>query len=165
LRQRLCAYSLVHSVVQWLHTIFAKPSKPAAILKIVALIVDDRDRALLMEVAQRNRWQLHFAADCTEAWRVLHQSQAAIILCDRDLPADDWRHALRVLASSGHGACAILISRVVDGYLWNEVTASGGYDLIAKPLREQDLLRAVKLAWSYWNTSTRRHEIRPFRTA
>jgi len=134
-------------------------------MNIVALITDEQDRSLLAEVGARNQWQVHFTDNSTEAWRMLNQLKAPVVLCDRDLSGNEWRHAVRVLASSAHGACIILLSRVVDDYLWNEVTGSGGYDVLSKPLREQDVVRAVKLAWSYWNTAANRHEMRPFRTA
>jgi len=44
----------------------------------------------------------------------------------------------------------------VDDYLWNEVVRRGGYDVLSKPLREEDLMRAIKLAWAYWNSAARR---------
>ena len=47
----------------------------------------------------------------------------------------------------------MLISPVADDYLWNEVLSNGGYDVLAKPLRQQDVLRAVKFAWSYLNST------------
>ena len=76
-----------------------------------------------------------------------------IILLDRDLADGDWRNSLSACASASAGACTLLISRVADDYLWNEVVCNGGYDVLRKPLREQDVLRAVKFAWSYWNSA------------
>lgn len=151
--------------MRWFQSWLAKKRQDPSTLNIVALITDEQDRALLADVSARNQWQVHFTDSSTEAWRILNQLKAPVVLCDRDLPANDWRHAVRVLGSSPHRGCAILLSRVVDDYLWNEVTASGGYDVLCKPLREPDVVRAVKLAWSYWNTANNRHDIRPFRTA
>ena len=59
------------------------------------------------------------------------------------------------LSSSG-GACIVLISTVVDAYLWNEVVRNGGYEVLAKPLREEDVAKAVRLAWSYTAAHVRR---------
>jgi FixJ family two-component response regulator len=44
---------------------------------------------------------------------------------------------------------------VVDTYLWNEVVRTGGFDVLSKPLREDDVVRAVRLAFSYWNSGTK----------
>jgi len=60
------------------------------------------------------------------------------------------------LSSSRHRPCVLLVSRVVDDYLWNEVVRRGGYDVLSKPLREEEVARAIKLAWAYWNSAARR---------
>jgi hypothetical protein len=124
-------------------------------ITIVALIAGERDCGLLKDVCARNRWSLHFTDTCGEAWTVLNRLKAPVVLCDRDLPGAEWRDVVHMMASSAHGACAILLSRVVDDYLWNEVIGKGGYDVLPKPLREDDIVRSVRLAWSYWNSSAR----------
>jgi FixJ family two-component response regulator len=96
-----------------------------------------------------------FADTCDQARAALDQLKAPVILYDRDLAGGDWREVVQALASSPHRTCVILISRVVDDYLWNEVAQKGGYDVLLKPLREEDVVRAVRLAWSYWNTTRR----------
>ncbi len=80
--------------------------------------------------------------------------KAPVILCDRDLPGADWREAVQVLATSSRGACVILLSSVLDDYLRDEVGRKGGHDVLSKPLREDDVVRAVKLAWTYWNSTS-----------
>jgi FixJ family two-component response regulator len=88
-----------------------------------------------------------------EARIALHKLKAPVVLCDRDLSGDGWRGMVEDLASSPHRACIILVSGVVDTYLWNEVVRTGGFDVLSKPLRENDVIRAVRLAWSYWNSA------------
>ena len=133
------------------HREWASPK--ASRLGIVALGVADHNRKLLENVAARNLWDVHFTDTCGEAWEVLNRVKAPVILCDRDLAGTEWRDVVQKMASSPHKACTILLSRVVDDYLWNEVMGKGGYDVLPKPLREEDLIRSVKLAGSYWNTS------------
>lgn len=130
-------------------------SSTAARITLVALVVGDHDRGLLADVGARNQWSVHFTDTCGEAWAVLNQLKAPVILCDRDLPGTEWRSVVQMMASSAHGACAILLSRVVDDYLWNEVIGKGGYDVLPKPLREDDIVRSVRLAWSYWSSATK----------
>ncbi len=124
-------------------------------IAVIGLVASDEDRLLLAGVCSRNRWHLLFADTCEEARAALDQLKAPVILCDRDLPGKGWREAVEDLASSPHRACIILVSGVVDTYLWDEVVRTGGYDVLSKPLREDDVVRAVRLAWSYWNSSTR----------
>jgi DNA-binding NtrC family response regulator len=126
---------------------------PVSGITIVALVAGQRDRELLSRLAGEHQWILHLAGNCGEAWSALNESKAPIVLCDRELPATEWRDVIQMMVSSEHQAYAILVSKVADDYLWNEVIRRGGHDLLATPLREEDVLRAIRLAWSYWNSS------------
>lgn len=123
-------------------------------IAVIGLVTGDADRRLLASICRRNRWNLLFTDTCEDARIALHRLKEPVILCDRDLPGRGWRETVEDLASCPHRACIILVSEVVDAYLWNEVVRTGGYDVLSKPLREDDVVRAVKLA-SYWNSATR----------
>ena len=125
------------------------------LLTVIGLITGDADRRALAGICSRNGWNLLFAGTRQEARSALDRLKAPVILCDRDLPGDGWRATVEDLASSPHRACIILVSGVVDTYLWNEVVLTGGFDVLSKPLREDDVVRAVRLAWSYWNSATK----------
>ncbi len=126
-----------------------------ASLTVLGLTVEDNDRRLLASICSRSRWNVLFADTCDQARAALNRLTVPVVLCDRDLPGGEWRDVVQVLASAHHRTCVILISKVVDSYLWDEVVQRGGHDVLAKPLREQEVIRAVKLAWSYWNTARR----------
>lgn len=121
-------------------------------IALVALSVREWDRQVLSRLASERRWILHFAQTSDEAWRILNECRAPIFLCDREMDGEDWRSVIRRMVSAPHLVCAILISNVADDYLWNEVIRRGGHDVMASPLREEDVLRAIRLAWLYWNT-------------
>ncbi len=125
---------------------------PLGGIAIVALITNRPDRELLSRLAGEHRWVLHLAGNCGEAWNALNESKAPIVLCGRELPATDWRDVIQMMVSSEHRAYAILVSKVADDYLWNEVIRRGGHDLLATPLREEDVQRAIRLGWSYWSS-------------
>jgi CheY-like chemotaxis protein len=124
-------------------------------ITVIGLVTSDEDSRLLTGICSRNQWNLLFVDTCEEARIALHKLKAPVVLCDRDLPGKGWRGTVEDLASSPHHVCIILVSEVVDTYLWNEVVRTGGFDVLSKPLREEDVVRAVRLAWSYWNSATR----------
>ena len=128
-------------------------SRSSGPIVLVALIVADQDRRVLADVCTRNGWGVRFATTCGEAWEALTADKAPVVLCDRDLPGADWRDIVHMMASCPHRPCAMLLSKVADDYLWNEVIARGGYDVLAKPLREDEVTRAVRLAWTYWSSA------------
>jgi len=127
----------------------------AGLIVIVGIILDEADRRLLTGLGSRNQWNVSFADTLEEAQSLSQDLRAAAILYDRDAAGEDWGTALERFASSPHRPCVLLVSRVADDYLWNEVVRRGGYDLLSKPLREQDVSRAIKLAWLYWNSAAR----------
>jgi CheY-like chemotaxis protein len=122
-------------------------------IHIVALGLGDRDRELLARLAAQYSWTLDFGEN----------SKAQILLCDRNLPGADWREVVQTAASAPQLVYSILLSKVADDYLWNEVIRRGGYDLLVTPLREEDVLRAVRLGWSYWSSATKSHFTPAFR--
>ena len=120
-------------------------------IRVLAITNDDRDKRALAAFSVRNRWDLIMTGACEEALEIVKKGGAAVILYDRDLPGLDWRDALRKLAAATPACPVILTSPVNDGYLWGEVIRRGGYDVLAKPLEEDQTVRFVNLAWSLWN--------------
>jgi len=124
-------------------------------IPVVALVTSDQDRYVLASVSGRDSLEVHFAESCEEAYRVANRLVAPVILLDRDLLGTEWKTAVKTLADSPHGACVILMSGVVDDYLRQEVIRRGGYDVLAKPLRADQVIPLVKLALSYWTSAPR----------
>jgi FixJ family two-component response regulator len=131
---------------------------PNSDVSIVGLVIDEGDRRLLAGLGSRNQWSVTFADSFETAQALSVQLRACAILCDRDVAGREWWEVVEALSQSRHRPCVLLVSRVVDDYLWNEVVRRGGYDVLSKPLREEDLVRAIRLAWAYWNSAARRHE-------
>ena len=117
-------------------------------ITVAGLVMDDRDRASLSSLEEHDQWQVHLADD--HSLNALTKLESPIIIWDRDLTSEDWRDVVHTLAALPQKPCVFLLSRVVDDYLWNEVVRVGGYDVLSKPLKEVEVLRAVRLAWSYW---------------
>ena len=142
-----------------------EPGSLPARIALVALVSGDRERDVLTSVSSREQWDLRFVESCEGAGAIASQLGAPVILYDRDWPAAEWRVMVQDLASSAHRPCVILASTVADDYLWEEVIRHGGYDVLAKPLRADDVARVVKLALSYWKSvaSAARPETLPSR--
>jgi DNA-binding NtrC family response regulator len=122
-------------------------------IPVIALAVSDHDREVLTSISKQEPWEMHFAESRVEAWDVLNRSGSPVVLYDRDWPNAEWRTTVQSFASSPQRPCVILTSRVADDYLWQELIRCGGHDLLAKPLRVEDVTRALKLALSYWKSA------------
>lgn len=120
---------------------------------VIALAASEHDRAILTAISCHGPWDVHFADSRVQAWEIVHRFRSPVVLYDRDWPNAEWRTTVHTFASCPQRPCVILMSRVADDYLWQELIRWGGHDLLAKPLRADDVQRALKLAWSYWNSA------------
>ena len=122
--------------------------------KIVLLAVTPwlADQESLRRIAARQGWELIVADTLAEAKTILTRRTIPVILCDRDLPDVDWTESLRAFLEPAGSRCVVLISAVNDEYLLREVVHRGGYDVILKPLQEEErVVSAVQLAWNFWH--------------
>jgi len=120
---------------------------------VIALIVSEQDREVLTGISRQEAIDLYFPKTRVEAWDDMSRLSSPVILYDRDWPNAEWRTTVHSFATSPQRPCVILTSRVADEYLWQELIRWGGHDLVAKPLRPEDVSRSLKLALSYWNSA------------
>lgn len=126
------------------------------VVTILCLLGEAPDRSLVTGVCHRNQWGASFSTTREEAERFLDKFRPQIMLFDRDIAGEHWRSFVAGFAAASGGACIMLVSKVIDDYLWNELVSYGGYEVLRKPLREDEVCRAVKMAWSYWSSAATR---------
>lgn len=120
---------------------------------VIALIVSDQDRDVLSTVSAQEAVDVYFPKTRVDAWDDMGRLSSPVILYDRDWPNAEWRTTVHSFATSEQRPCVILMSRVADEYLWQELIHWGGHDLVTKPLRAEDVSRTLKLALSYWKSA------------
>ncbi|HEX5226745.1 MAG TPA: hypothetical protein VFW44_03510 [Bryobacteraceae bacterium] len=122
---------------------------------MIALLVNEQDRNILSQasVSAGEHLDIRFPETRVEAWDAMTRLSSPVILYDRDWPNAEWRSTVHTFATSEQRPCVIMTSRVADEYLWQELIRWGGHDLVAKPLRADDVARALKLALSYWRNA------------
>lgn len=111
---------------------------------MLALTTIYADRELLQQICRDAGWKIYFARNLAEGL----DYPANIVLFDRDLTGVDWRDGIKQLAASPHPRRVILASFVVDDYLWDEVIHCGGYDVLPKPYRSQEVIHTIQFAWA-----------------
>jgi len=141
--------------VQFFKRFFSPGAPPAAreSIAILAVTLPEAEVEVLRQIAPAAGWELLIASSFHEASEILASRAAPIILCDRDVPGFDWREVLSRLVERPERGCVILASGVVDDYLIAEVVQQGGFDVLAKPFREQDVVRTVAFAWSHYRST------------
>lgn len=125
-------------------------SNSSAAPALLAILSDPSDRDAVKQFTGRNHWGLNVVTALESAAVSVAAEMPPVILLDRDLAGQDWRETVRMLASQPPAPAVILASHVVDQYLFTEVVHHGGYDVISKPFRVDELRRALGLAFSFW---------------
>jgi DNA-binding response OmpR family regulator len=132
---------------------------PGTGLTIIAVLGEERDRSVVSDFCWHYDWGVFFVPTCEGALNLLADLKPQVILMDRDSAGPNWRPAMSALASASGGACIMLVSKVVDDGLWIEVVLNGGYEVLPKPVRREEICRAVRLAWSYWNSAANSRKV------
>jgi DNA-binding NtrC family response regulator len=118
-------------------------------VRLLAITCGEEEKATLGRIAADLRWKLSIAGSADEAIQLLGDEPLPLVICDRDLPGEDWRTIVARIASRRDVLCVVLASSVVDDYLWDEVIQQRGYDVVSKPFEADQLRRAVTFAWSW----------------
>jgi DNA-binding response OmpR family regulator len=141
---------------EWLQFARGRPqhgdAAPAPGEPPIAVLLITRDATAgtqLAGIAAQAGWQALVAPSVAAAVTMLSRQGSAVVVLDRDLPGEDWRHHLPHLALLPQSAAVLLASTVADEYLWQEVSHHHGQDILRKPLARQEVVRAVENAWSF----------------
>lgn len=122
--------------------------------KIPLFIVTSRveDVAELKGLFGDTPWELALASELEDACAALKAASVPIVLFDRDASGPDWKTAIKRLIQARKNACVVLISGVADQYLWEEVIHNGGFDLLTRPFRREQVLSALIFAYAHCRT-------------
>ena len=122
---------------------------------VSALMVGEyeSDRLLVYDVFRKLDWRLFETRDRRRAMDYLAQHPVQVVLTESGPGRWNWKRVLRDLRQLVRPPQLIVTSRMADDALWAEVLNVGGYDVLARPFRADEVARVVAAA--------RRHFDRP----
>jgi DNA-binding response OmpR family regulator len=123
----------------------ALASQPQVRILAISFAVDDHNS--LGQIVHEMPFLLTTTQTCEEAAMYLKQEKYDIILCDRTLPDGNWIDILNQISGAAGRPLLIVTSRLADDALWAEVLNLGGYDVLAKPFRRQEVQFVLTSAW------------------
>jgi DNA-binding NtrC family response regulator len=95
-------------------------------------------------------WKTREVRNYREAILQLCSEKAGVMLCSDNLPDGTWEDILSATATDMVRPRIIVISRHADERLWAEVLDLGGFDVLASPCDEGEVVRAVEVACRNW---------------
>jgi DNA-binding NtrC family response regulator len=108
------------------------------------------DLMCLAAIFGRSPFKLQTARSLKECLEVLHRQYVSVVLCERQLPDGDWKDILAYIETLADPPKLIVTSLHADDRLWSEVLNLGGYDVVAKPFVESEVMRIVETASLRW---------------
>jgi DNA-binding NtrC family response regulator len=148
------AWGALHSRTGIFMSIHSNPP----LQQLTALFVSPSvsDHSVLRNIfSLRSTWLLQSAYTCSDAFSLLGRESIPVVICDGDLPDDNWRILMEMEEGIVKPPRVIVSSRKVNERLWGEVLQLGGYDLLAMPWDSREVLRAISLAWRSWDLACR----------
>ena len=95
-------------------------------------------------------WKLYTAHTYREGMDELRMNRVPVVLCEEKLGDGDWKDVLSQLALIPDRPRLIVFSRNANEHLWADVLDLGGFDLLATPFRDDELIFTVGSAWLDW---------------
>ncbi len=130
--------------------------QPQKVVVVLEVSPHESDHTTLVEIFSHSNWKLHISRTCAEAFAVLTRRLIPVVLCDQDLPDGCWRDVLDRTSRAANPPALIVTSRLADERLWSEVLNLGGYNVLSKPFRRDEVFRDVSLAWLEWKNREER---------
>lgn len=116
-------------------------------LEIILANLNGDDRTSLQSILQGTPWAM-IDAGLPQIETAVREASVPIVLCDRD-DCDYWREMIRTLMKARRDVCVILLSREGDAACNEDVARYGGFDLLTKPLRREQVLPMLLFAYTY----------------
>jgi response regulator RpfG family c-di-GMP phosphodiesterase len=139
--------------------------EPSEMVPILIVSPFPEDHAVLQRVFSNTNWRLQGAADISQALNLLHEKVIPVVICERNLPPENWKILLDETLELPHPPRLIVASGMADDQLWAEVIASGAEEILPKPFAANEVLRISFLAWLLWKRTNRdpRNDVESFR--
>ena len=113
--------------------------------RVLALCPHASDRVHLRKIFRKHAVKLFEALTWREGIKDLVRHQPEVVICEAVLPDGDWKLVLGYTSPLKNAPRLIVISSHANESLWAEVLNLGGYDLLSKPLVEDEVVRVVGL--------------------
>jgi DNA-binding NtrC family response regulator len=119
------------------------------LLIVTSRAEDVRELKLLLS---ETPWELTGISHLEDADAALKGAAVPILLFDRDSSGATWQSTMKRFIKLRRGACVVLLSNVSDQYLWEEVIQHGGFDLLTRPFRKEQVLSTLVFAYAHCRT-------------
>ena len=108
------------------------------------------ESAELSQIFRGSPWELLVAPNVPDACATLRDCRPAVVIAAGNAGCPAWKDLLATAREMSPPPQLIVAERCPDEILWAEVLNLGGYDVLALPFEQQEVLHVVGMAWRCW---------------
>ncbi|MBM3735666.1 MAG: response regulator [Acidobacteria bacterium] len=118
---------------------------------LTVLVASDQPDTVtrLRGLFDHTRWLMEVAGTIRDAIAKLRAGKVGVVIAENELTDGTWEDLLKDLPDSNRPNL-IVTARHADERLWNHVLASGGFDVLDRPLDGHEVFRIISLAGRDW---------------
>ncbi|HWB86006.1 MAG TPA: response regulator [Bryobacteraceae bacterium] len=124
-----------------------RPRGPHSRARILSVSPSQKDHTDLRHILSERYWHVVAADKLEDVIRKVSHFRPHIVLCERDLSETTWQDVLTNVIRMPDPPPLIVTSRLADECLWAEVLNLGGYDVLVKPFRNDEVRRVLEFAF------------------
>jgi DNA-binding NtrC family response regulator len=115
-------------------------------ISVVGVVMPEQRREL-ENILSHTRWEHHLFCSIADAIEKIYGLPVSVVLCEQKLSDGTWMDLLEAAEKLSPRPQIIVMSADASMELWGEVLNCGGYDLLARPLRPEEIYDVVPMAW------------------
>jgi DNA-binding NtrC family response regulator len=119
-------------------------------LRIQIILASNRaaDREVLEDSFTGSPWRVAAASSMREVLQLLLHATTPIVICDTQFEKLPWQIVLRVLQRQRRRVSVILLADKGSAELTSELIQRGGFDLLSRPLRREEIFPTLVAAYA-----------------
>lgn len=119
----------------------------AHVRRILSVSEFPADHSSLRCAFDNQSWQVEQALTYQQAVASLCRARADVVICDSHLPDGTWKDLLGHIAAIPDPPALIVTSGIGDEHFVAEVRSLGGYGVLQKPFKVNEVQQIVFSAW------------------
>jgi DNA-binding NtrC family response regulator len=117
------------------------------------------DHRYFESLFSRTKWNLLRAETAAEALEILRKRIVPVIIADERIDPGGWKGLLDEIRRLPYTPRLIVACLLATDALWADVLSCGGYDILARPFEQQEILHSISMGWLSWKETAER--VRP----
>jgi len=136
-------------------------AEPPQIVTVLLVSPEEWDHRYFGSVFACTNWRLRRTYTIEEALELLEREAVGVIVAEERLACRGWRRMLAAVQSLECPPRIVLAAGSAGLERAAELLERGGWDVLARPFRSEEIIESVSAAWLSWRLERQQRTLRP----